>query len=171
MTQDYVVVNGDAQTIPNARFVKIMEAVLARGAPFRFQASGFSMSPFIRDGDVITIAPRPARLRLGDVAAFVNPCKDRLTVHRIVGMRRGVCLMRGDHALEPDGSVVDTAILGRVMRVEHHGQTMRLGLGLERVAIAFLSRHGWLMAFLAPAGRIFHFIRRDSESRESGIRD
>ena len=157
MTNDYLVVNGAAQTMPSARFTELMTAVLDRGAPFRFQASGFSMSPFIRDGDTITIAPTPGRLRFGDVAAFVNLCNDRLTVHRVVHVDRRGYLMRGDNAPGPDGYVPHADILGRVIRVERGGRGVRFGLGLERVVIAFLSRRGWLMPLLVHVLRTFLF--------------
>ena len=62
MTSNYVVVNATVQTMPNARVAELMTAVLTRGVPFRFQASGVSMSPFIHDNDVITIAPAPTRI-------------------------------------------------------------------------------------------------------------
>ena len=35
----------------------LMKNVLARDLPFRFRARGWSMSPFIRDLDVITVKP------------------------------------------------------------------------------------------------------------------
>ena len=35
----------------------LVRAVLDKGASFRFKAFGVSMTPFIQDGDVITIAP------------------------------------------------------------------------------------------------------------------
>lgn len=154
MTNDYVVVNAEAQTMPNDRFAEIMAMVLAKGAPFRFQANGFSMSPFIHDGDLITIAPTPTRIRFGDVVAFINPCRDRLTVHRVVHISRIGYLIQGDNSPEPDGCVSRTEIIGCVTRVEHHGKPIRLGLGSERVVIALLSRRGWLVPFLGLMWRV-----------------
>ena len=70
--------------------IKLLRAVLERGAPFRFRARGFSMSPFIRNGDVITVSPLSAASpRIGDVAAFIHPRTRRLVVHRIIG-KKGV---------------------------------------------------------------------------------
>lgn len=158
MTNDYVVVSGAAQTMPNAGFAELMAAVLARSAPFRFQASGFSMSPFIRDGDVITLGPPPRRLRFGEVAAFVNPGNNRLTVHRVVAIGRHGYLIRGDNAPEPDGTVAHADILGRVINVERGSRRVRLGLGFERLVIAFLSRRGWLAPLLVPIRCIFHLF-------------
>lgn len=118
------------------------------------------MFPFIRDGDVITITPTPARLRLGEVVAFVNPCNDRLTVHRIVHLGCHSYLIHGDNVSEPDGYVSRADILGRIIRVERRGRRVRLGLGLERVVIAFLSQHGWIAPLLVPIRCIFHFLVR-----------
>jgi hypothetical protein len=37
--------------------VELARAVLAKGKSFRFHAPGLSMTPFIRDGDFVTIGP------------------------------------------------------------------------------------------------------------------
>jgi signal peptidase I len=158
MTSDYVVVNAAGETMPNARVAGLMAAVLTTGAPFRFTASGFSMSPFIHDGDAITIAPTPARIRYGDVVAFVNPFGGKLIVHRVVHISRDAYLMQGDHALKPDGCVSRADIIGRVIRVERHGKRVRLGLGIERAVIAFLSRRGWLVPMIVSTWWIFRPI-------------
>ena len=142
MTGDYVKANQTSQSMPSAAFAELMAAVLDKNAPFRFTAPGFSMSPFIRDGDVITIAP--GRLRYGDVVAFVNPCHGKLTVHRIVHVSRAGYLIKGDNTPELDGRMPRSNIIGRVIRVEHRGRQVRLGLGMERIVVAFLSRRGWL---------------------------
>ena len=56
-------------------------AILAKGASFRFKARGFSMSPFIRDGDVVTVSPHQhAKLDPGDIAAFAHSTTDRLII-------------------------------------------------------------------------------------------
>jgi len=145
MTPGYVTSNQDSRAMPNAAFAELMRAVLAKGAPFRFEAGGFSMSPFIRHGDIITVAPSPSRFRRGDVVAFMSPETGKLTVHRVVRIspRRG-CLIKGDNTPAPDGRVEKSAIIGRVIRVEHCGKRLRLGLGPERALLAFLSRIGLL---------------------------
>lgn len=161
MTGDYVNANQESQSMPSAAFAELMAAVLDKNAPFRFTAPGFSMSPFIRDGDVITIAP--GRLRYGDVVAFLNSFRDKLTVHRIVHISRAGYLIKGDNAPEPDGRVPRSSIIGRVVRVEHRGRQVWLGLGIERVAIAFLSRRGWLFPVFMPLWRMVRpLVKRSS---------
>ena len=154
MTGNYVKTSQEAQSLPNAAFAELMTAVLDKNAPFRFTAPGFSMTPFIRDGDVLTIAQR--RLRYGDVVAFVNPCRGKLTVHRIIHVSRSGYLIKGDNTPEPDGRVPRSSIIGRVVRVEHCGRQVWLGMGIERIIIAFLSRRGWLMPVVWS---VWHIVR------------
>jgi signal peptidase I len=148
--------------MPNAAFADLMKAVLAKGAPFRFEAGGFSMSPFIRHGDIITIAPSPSRFRRGEVVAFMSPETGKLTVHRILRLspRRGY-LIKGDNTPAPDGRVVHSVIIGRVIRVEHRGKRVRIGLGPERALIALLSRIGLLPPLVRVLWRLSRlFLRR-----------
>jgi signal peptidase I len=138
--------NPGKRAVSGAGFTVLMAAVLEKGVPFRFSASGSSMTPFIRDGDVITVAP--GRIRYGDVVAFVSPHSEKLTVHRVVRVSIDGYLIKGDNVAEPDGYVPRASLLGRVSRVEHGSKHVRLGLGIERVVIAFLSRRGWLISVI-----------------------
>ncbi|HQG44987.1 MAG TPA: S24/S26 family peptidase, partial [bacterium] len=132
------------QTLPNPEFAELMAAVLAKGTLFRFQASGSSMAPFIRGGDVLTFAPITKPPGLGEIAAFRQPVTGRLMVHRIIRRRQGLFLIKGDNSCHHDGWVPSENILGRVSRIEHRERTVRLGLGWERIPIAALSRLGLL---------------------------
>lgn len=122
---------------------ELMRATLARGKPFRFCARGDSMSPFIHDGDVLTVAPAAAPRR-GDVVAFLDPRNGRLTVHRIVAAAHGGFLIKGDSLRAPDGVMPREALWGSVVRVERDGRAVRFGLGIERAAIAYLSKRDLL---------------------------
>jgi hypothetical protein len=123
----------------------LLADLLRRGSAVRLEVTGHSMSPFIRSGDVVTIEPllghRPAP---GEIVALVS--EGRLRVHRLVGWDRGRALFRGDVATEADPAASPDDLLGRVTRVERGGRRVRLGLGLERLAIAWLSRIGLLRA-------------------------
>jgi signal peptidase I len=150
-------------TISGPVLVALLRAVLERGQPFRFEAPGFSMSPFIQDGDAITVSPlsgaSPGR---GDVVAFLRPDSGKLVVHRVVGKRDGAFFIRGDNAEEGDGLVPRANVLGRVTEVKRDGKRVRLGLGQERHLIAFLSRWGlfrplllWGWPLVRPVVRLF----------------
>ena len=84
---------------------------------------------------------------MGDMVAFANPCNDRLTVHRVVHFSMDGFLIKGDNSPEPDGWIGYDKILGYVTRIERDSRNVQVGLGIERVVIAFLSRIGWLAYF------------------------
>jgi len=149
-------------TAPNAELAGLMAEVLARGGSFRFQASGFSMSPFIQDGDTLTITPAPAQLRPGDVVAFRQPSTNRLLVHRIVQVSAQGFLTKGDNSTGTDGFVEREGIIGRVLQVERHGKTGRMSLGLGRGVIASLSRRGWLIPLLRRMRSVRHIFEKRS---------
>lgn len=124
---------------------ELLRAVLEEGGSLRLQVAGYSMVPFLQDGDLVTVAPLPYRdPRLGDVVAFLHPQHGKLTIHR-VGPRHGdVWLVRGDATPESEALVPRTHIVGRVTVASRAGRRVRLGFGPERVLIALLSRWGLL---------------------------
>ena len=137
---------GEELHLSGQALLDLMQTVLSRGSSFRFKAKGWSMSPFIRDGDVITVSPLAGKHpRMGDVVAFTRPDNGSLVVHRVIAQQKGHVLVRGDGVAElPDGLVPLSNILGRVTRVEREGRRIGLGLGPERRIIAWFSRRGWL---------------------------
>lgn len=141
---------------------ELLKAVLEKELPFRFRANGYSMSPFIKDGDVVTVSPLfGAMPKIGDVIAFHPSETKKLVIHRVVGKKDDSCILRGDSALEPDGMVPLANILGRITRVERSGKKIILGLGPERRLIAFLTPHRFLFPLMVPIWRIVRpLIRR-----------
>jgi phage repressor protein C with HTH and peptisase S24 domain len=132
---------------------ELLRAVLDKGKPFRFRARGLSMSPFIKDGDVVTVAPlRGATPQTGDIAAFLHPATGQLAIHRIVGAKSGRFTLKGDNAVETDGALPAATLLGLVTRVERNGSLIRPGPG-GGAAIAKLSRSGLLRKAVAAARR------------------
>ncbi len=146
--QDEIALSGDSLT-------GIMMAVLAKGRPFRFRAKGFSMSPFIKDGDVVTVLPvGRGGPRVGDVVAFLFPSTGKSAVHRVVRRVHGSYVLRGDNTDEADGTVSRDRIIGLISRVERDGKRVRLGRGLTGMAVATLSRSGLLLKGLGAARRL-----------------
>jgi signal peptidase I len=121
------------------------------------------MSPFIQDGDVVTLKPFDgAACALGDVVAFVRPQSERMVVHRIVSVQKGCCHIQGDNNPEEDDALPYSAIIGRVARVERAGKDVRFGLGPERVFIAALSRRRWLLRGIHMARVLRSIVVRKS---------
>ena len=131
---------------------ELMREVLAKGKPFRFRARGLSMSPFIKDGDVLTVTPLSAAPRTGDVAAFLHPATGRLVVHRLVRKRAGRFQFKGDNADEVERDLAPEGILGLVVSVERAGREFRLPRRAG-VAVAGLSRAGLLRKAVGAARR------------------
>jgi hypothetical protein len=118
------------------------------------------MSPFIRNGDVVTVSPSPATgFAPGDIAAFAHGESDRLVIHRVVAIQGASFIARGDNASDSDGLIPYARVLGRVTRVERSGRSLRLGLGPERRLIAFCSRTSLLSSLLAPLRKISRYWR------------
>jgi hypothetical protein len=122
----------------------LLNDVLARGVPFRFEARGYSMTPFIRNGDVVTIVPVRGRCaRFGEVVAYAGPTNG-LVVHRVIARRPGFYEIRADNSYASDGVVPTAHVFGAVSRVERRGHRVRLGLGPERALVGGLVRLGLL---------------------------
>jgi signal peptidase I len=146
-------------------FRGLLIEVLHRGAAFRFRAKGFSMSPFIKDGDIITVAPLSGDgPRLGDVVAFIDPRTEELVVHRVIGKRdNSRFFIRGDNLPVQKHLVPISQVLGKVEKVERGGDAVGLGLGPEKTLIALLSRKGVLLSVLLPLWRVIRpFLKRFS---------
>ncbi len=135
-----------------------MTAVLGRGAAFRFKARGFSMAPFIRNGDVIMVVPiTRRRAGLGSIVAFTRPQTGQLVVHRITSVARDAVYIIGDNNADcPDGWVPIDHLLGSVTRIERDGQRVWLGLGVERYLIAWLSGNNRLHQLRKLIARLRH---------------
>lgn len=142
--------------ISGATLRELTRVILEHGKPFRFSARGYSMSPFIQDGDVVTLAPFEDAPRIGEVVAFINPASNRLVVHRLVAETGEGFVCKGDNIAAPDGVFTRAQILGRVVRVERDGRAVGGGIGAERAAVAFLSREQILLALKTA----YYFPRR-----------
>jgi hypothetical protein len=108
------------------------------------------MSPFLKNGDVVTVSPCSVPPSIGHVVAFLHPRRGSLTIHRVIGRKKDSYLIRGDNTLEPDGYIQKKGILGIVTQVERDGKRVLLGQGPERTLIALLNREGLLFPFLLP---------------------
>ena len=157
-----IVTRMDEMFLSGGALLDLMTDVLATGSALRFKARGWSMTPFIRDGDVITIVPITMdRCRLGEVVAFTHPETGHLVVHRIIGGNGSDYLIQGDSAVdETDGIISHDQLLGKVSRVERDGRRVRLGIGAERMVIAWLTREGYLVRLRQHTAVWFSKVKR-----------
>jgi signal peptidase I len=149
----------DEQSLPSSTFISLLKGVLEMGASFRFRANGASMTPFIKQGDLVTLSPYSGSTpRLGDVAAFFFPGTEKLTIHRVVGKKGNGYLLKGDNATAIDGVIPRENILARVKKVERGGKEIRSGLRQERYVIALLARSGLLPSLFSPLCKIIRLF-------------
>ena len=153
--------SSEAVFVPQSSLLSnLLRDVLHNGSHCRFQTTGYSMSPFIKGGDVITISPLLSSLGIGDVVAFIHPVTSRLAIHRVVGRKGDSYLIKGDNTHDTDGLVHKAKILGYITGVERNGRSVSLGLGPERFLIAFINRTGLFSLLLFPIWRIIRPIFR-----------
>lgn len=139
---------------------ELVREVLARGRRFRFAAHGGSMSPFIRDGDLVELSPI-SEIAVGDVVAVTDG--KRFLVHRVVQKKEERFLLKGDHAREPDGWFDRLAVLGTVTKVFHQGKERSLGITHFCKTVAILSKRNELSRLL----RIYAVIRRRKSKKNT----
>ena len=162
---DFSVKKGSDLSLSGPALVELLRAVLDKEAPVRFQARGFSMSPFIRNEDVVTIAPlQGKRPGLGRIIAFVHNETKGLCIHRIVRVKDGSYVTKGDNISQAAECVPREHVLGLLTTVERKGKKVFLGLGPERFLVAFLGGRGLLWPLVLPLWKVIRpFLRRQTE--------
>lgn len=137
-------------SISGAVTIELIQATFAKGVLFRFKVKGASMSPFLRDQDIVTLSPVwRSTIGLGKLVACVCPVYKRLLIHRIVAKKGDRYLIKGDNCRDPDNLMDKEDILGCVISIERKNKTVFFSLGPEQIIIAFLSRHGLLSLIFA----------------------
>lgn len=88
--------------------------------------TGSSMSPTLRAGDVLTVAPyHGRRIRPGDVISFRRPGRARNVVHRVVRVGPEGVRTRGDNNIRTDTWVLESQeIIGRVVSIRRKEKPM-----------------------------------------------
>lgn len=98
-----------------------------------FKATGNSMLPFIKDGDVITISPYIGnKPEIGDIVAYIDSKTKDLIVHRIMRLSGNRFIAKGDNCLHNDEPQFKVDILG-------YASNIHQGLVLLKKIVTFLS--------------------------------
>lgn len=150
-------------TLKADQLLDLAEEILGRGQALRFRAKGWSMHPFVLDGDVLTVIPAAAVPRLGDVILFRTPRRS-VVVHRVVRTRPRGVVTKGDAASDLDGFVPFRDVLGVVSVVDRRGSRARLDAGWRHWLAPLL---GWLSPWserlrpvAAPGYRLLRAVGR-----------
>jgi hypothetical protein len=126
-------------------FEEVARPLLAQGLSVRFQARGASMSPAIRDGEVVEVIPtNVTELQRDDIVLAKTAHGFRL--HRIVlaDPAKDVFITRGDCGQENDPVLTGAQILGIA-------QSKEVWLGRNFVRARFRGVGGWMLRSAARA--------------------
>jgi hypothetical protein len=138
---EFSIINEEGLLLSGKDLAGLVQETLAKGTCFKLKAKGFSMLPFIRDGDVVTIFPiSNFPIGFGKSAAFIDSKTGKLVIHRIIGKNNGLYFIKGDNAFSADGLITQENILGCITKIERNGKNIFLGLGWERFIIALFSK-------------------------------
>lgn len=125
--------------LTGADFLRLSRDIFKKGKSVRFEARGWSMRPFIRDGDFIVVGPiENSSIRTGDVVFYLTT-ENKVIVHRIIKKykkdkdNRITMLIKGDAISSPAEKVEMLNVLGKVVAVERNGRKKRLDTKLYRL--------------------------------------
>ena len=93
-------------------------------------ASGYSMFPFMRNGDIQTISPIPMEeIQIGDVAVFER--NNDWISHRVIEIRKTnnetILILRGDTCIQIDPLVTKENYIGKTVAFERVGKVYEIG--------------------------------------------
>lgn len=138
---EFSIIAEEEFSLSGKALTELLQETIAKGASLRLKANGFSMTPFIRDCDVVTISKLPnLNISIGRVLAFIDSQTGKLVIHRMIGKNNGFYLIKGDNAFCTDGFIPKEKILGHVTKIKRNDKNIFLGLGWERLIIAFFSK-------------------------------
>ncbi|NOY64974.1 MAG: signal peptidase I [Nitrospirae bacterium] len=111
--------------ISNRALLSIAEILMQEGRSFSFRVKGLSMSPFISNGDIVTIQPLKGTVRTGDVLLVKNSF-GLPVIHRVIKKTGSEVVTKGDASVEPDEPVAYDKIVGKVVKIQGKGYNFHL---------------------------------------------
>jgi hypothetical protein len=140
-------------------FAAVVDSLLDDGIAVRFRAGGRSMSPAVRDGEIVVVAPvDPARIGIGEIV-YSRAGRGPLA-HRVIAidaqpdgsLRFMTC---GDAATDCDRPVDARAIRGKVVAVERGSELVSLAIAGGRLGrLALVTALGLRRTLRATAARV-----------------
>lgn len=142
--------------LTGADFLRLSRDIFEKGKSVRFKAKGWSMRPFIRDGDFIVVSPvENSTIKRGDVVLY-SAAGDKVMVHRLIGKykRKGrtAVLIKGDATLSPPEKIDIQNVLGKVVAIERNGRKKRLDTKLQLIIGLFISGISPFSRWIYPLG-------------------
>jgi signal peptidase len=107
-------------------FLNISTGLLQAGYSIEFRASGSSMYPTIKDGEMITVQPiEISKIKIGDIVLYRT--QTGVIAHRVVHVKRpNQLFLCGDASNSFDAPVMPQQILGKVISTIRAGRKILL---------------------------------------------
>jgi polysaccharide export outer membrane protein len=108
------------------RFLNISAGLLQEGYSIEFRATGSSMYPTIKDGEMITVQPvEISNIKTGDIVLYRN--RTGVIAHRVIYVKgTDQLLLCGDSSNSFDAPVMPEQILGKVTSIKRGGRKILL---------------------------------------------
>ncbi|HXX54055.1 MAG TPA: signal peptidase I [Thermodesulfovibrionales bacterium] len=118
--------------------IDLFQDIINSGLSLRVKATGGSMIPFLKSGEILTIRKAsPASLKKGDLL-FFRSSNGHCLLHRIIMIKQTqksfLIQTKGDGLIEPDEPVPDTRIVGKVHRIERNSSMHGDQIDLESLS-------------------------------------
>jgi len=121
--------------VPAQEFMPVVRAALERSQHVRLTATGSSMFPFIRGGDVVELEPINLLPVVGDLVlaqCASVPEGERFVLHRVIRVKGEEFFLRGDSQKDCEGPFMRGDLLGRATIVYRNGRAHRVDRGVWR---------------------------------------
>jgi len=152
--------------IRNTDLLELSKDIFGKGKSIRFQAKGWSMRPFVRDGDFIVVSPiENYSIKTGDVVFYLTP-ENKVIVHRVIKKykkdkdNRITIFIKGDATFSSPEKVEMQNVLGKVIAVERNGRKKRLDTKFYKIKGLLFARISpfsqWTYPFLSKIKKYFN---------------
>ena len=134
-----------------------VEKLLSEGKAIRFPISGWSMYPFLSDGDIVTIEPiQDRKLHINDVIVY-RRTDGPLIIHRIMKITNDGFWFCGDNQSSLEGPLQRKQLLGIMTSFSHNGMETSSDQAFYRIASA-----GWrvLCPFRPGIAKTVHTLKQ-----------
>ena len=127
--------------------LQLSSDILDRGSCVRFIARGYSMHPFIKDGEVIIVKPvKIFEIMRGDVIFY--HASQEMVAHRVIKKCREndkiVLVTKGDSNFNFDSPFGEKNVMGKVIAIEKPNGTIMLDCKTWRIVNYMIARHSLL---------------------------
>jgi signal peptidase len=114
----------------------LRKEIISQGRSVQIVASGYSMYPFLRKGDLLTVEPVPMEtIKLGDIVVFES--EEKWIAHRVIRIRNGAggleFLLRGDTCTAFDPVVNVRNYIGYISSYERNETSISFNLISKKI--------------------------------------